>query len=72
MTAIDKDGLARAMDFGGCSSKQLADDLGISPQYVCDMLAGRRTLKRNPELRARIAKTLDVPRRWIETPEAAA
>lgn len=45
---------------------QLADGVGISPQYLTDIVKGRRTLKRNPVLRQKLADALDVPRRWIE------
>lgn len=69
MAAIDRAGLAKAIELAGYEGRQneLASDLGISPQYLTDIIKGRRTLKRNPELRARMAKQLDVPRRWIET-----
>jgi hypothetical protein len=65
--AIDPPNLVKAMDRANVTPKQLAEAVGISVTYVCDMTAGRRTLKRNPELRAAIARALDCPRHWIET-----
>lgn len=63
------------MDDANVTPKQLAEAIGMSLTYVCDITAGRRTLKRNPELRGKIAKALDCPRFWIEAerpdPEAA-
>jgi transcriptional regulator with XRE-family HTH domain len=53
------------------STKQLADALGLSLTYVCQIVNGRRTLARNPALRRQIAQALNVPQHWIErTPEA--
>lgn len=66
MGAIDPTNLAKAMDSKNVTRKHLADELGISLQYVCDITAGRRLLKRNPELRMRIAQVCDVPIHWIE------
>ena len=64
--AIDHKSLTKAMGLAPMTAKQLADKLGLSLQYVCDIQAGRRTLKRNPELRKRIAEALDIPTHWIE------
>jgi transcriptional regulator with XRE-family HTH domain len=72
MAAIDPNGLAKAMDLAPMTAKQLADRTGMSLTYVCDIVAGRRTLKRNPELRKRIASELGVPQHWIEHQEGAA
>lgn len=58
--------LVKAMDKAGVTRRRLADELGMSLQYVCDITAGRRTLKRNPDLRRRIAGVCDVPTHWIE------
>lgn len=66
MAAIDKNLLAKAMDMSGVTPKRLADETGKSLTYICDITAGRRTLKRNPELRRAIAKVCDVPVHWIE------
>lgn len=56
--------------------KKLAEATGKSLTYICDIVAGRRTLKRNPDLRNSIARALGCPRDWIEherpDPEAAA
>lgn len=70
--AIDGVLLTKAMDKSGVTRQQLAERLEISLQYVCDITAGRRTLKRNPELRKRIAQELDVPVHWIEHAEVPA
>ena len=51
---------------------QLAEATGMSLTYVCDITAGRRTLKRNPELRKKIAVALNVPQHWIEHAEPVA
>lgn len=71
VAAIDREGLAKAIELGGWEKKQLAKKVGISPQYLADILAGRRTLKRNPALRKAMAKELGVPTRWIEREAAA-
>lgn len=67
---IDPDRLKRAADLAGFNQAQLADAAGISKQYLCDIQAGRRTLKRNPRLVQTIAKALDVPVDWILRPAA--
>lgn len=72
MAAIDPANLQKAMSLAPMTPKQLADATGMSLTYVCDITAGRRTLKRNPDLRKRIAKALNVPQHWIEHAEAAA
>ena len=72
MAAIDPELLVKAMERSSFSRQKLAQELGVSLQYVCDITAGRRLLKRNPELRNRIALALDVPPHWIETRELAA
>lgn len=72
MPAIDASLLVKAMDKNNVTRRRLADELGVSIQYVCDITAGRRTLKRNPELRKRIAEVCDVPTHWIEHQEQVA
>ena len=59
MAAIDPRALRREMDKEQVTAKALADELDLSLSYVCDILAGRRRLKRNPVLRARIANALN-------------
>ena len=59
------------MDGAGFTAARLAEEVGISRTYLADILSGRRTLKRNPDLRHRIAKALDVPYKWIENGDAA-
>ena len=77
MPAIDPDTLTTAMVMTGTTASDIAARCDISLQYVCDVKAGRRTLKRNPELRAAIAAAITteqtpngVPVRWIERPGA--
>lgn len=60
------------MDMAPMTPKQLADKVGISLTYMCDITAGRRTLKRNPEMRRNLAKALNVPQHWIEHHEEVA
>lgn len=76
VASIDHRLLLKRMDDAGVTPKQLATATGKSLTYICDITAGRRTLKRNPLLRSEIAKALDCPRFWIEQerpdPEAAA
>lgn len=66
MASISPEGLARAMDLAPMTPKVLAEKTGLSLTYVCDITKGRRTLKRNPELRKKIALVLGVPQHWIE------
>jgi hypothetical protein len=68
MSAIDPVGLRKAMELSGTTPTQLARELDLSLTYVGDMTSGRRSLKRNPALRSRIAKALNVPIHWIERP----
>ncbi len=72
MAAIDPAALRKAMDGAGVTRARLANEVGLSLQYVCDITAGRRLLKRRPDLRRRIAAALDVPIHWIERPEELA
>lgn len=65
MPAISAGRLVQAMD-GRITAKQLADRTGKSLTYICDITKGRRTLKRNPQLRVAIAEAIGVPRDWIE------
>jgi transcriptional regulator with XRE-family HTH domain len=61
--AIDGAALRILRERSGFSAKAFADQVGISPQYLCDIEVGRsgRTLKRNPGLVKRMAEALDVP-----------
>lgn len=70
MSSIDPAGLAKAMERAPITPKRLAEELDLSLTYTCDIIKGRRTLKRNPELRRRIARVLDVPQHWIEHHDA--
>lgn len=73
VAAIDHQSLRKALDLAGLTPKQLVEALAgdgggsISLQYACDILSGRRTLKRNPTLRRRIAVAAGVPQHWIES-----
>lgn len=55
----------------GFTPRQLAEQVGISPDYVVNIRNGHRRLKRNPALRRRLADALGVPVRWIEGQDAA-
>lgn len=61
------------MDKECVTPKDLAEELGLSLSYVCDITAGRRRLKRNPVLRRRLADALNcrVSTLTIEESEAA-
>lgn len=60
------------MDKEGVTPKVLADELGVSLSYVCDITAGRRRLKRNPVLVRRIADALNCRVSTIQAEECAA
>lgn len=64
--SIDHEALRVLMDKDGQTAVTFAARLGISVQYLCDILAGRRTLKRSPELLSRMARELNVPRSMLE------
>lgn len=66
MAGIDGEALRVLMEKDGATVVGLAPRVGISRQYLGDILAGRRTLKRNPELVNRLAHALNVPRSMIE------
>lgn len=61
MAGIRSDHLRVLREKDGQSQKELAKAVGISLQYLCDIEAGRRTLKRNPGLVLRLAEALGVP-----------
>lgn len=63
---IAPDLLAKVMDRGNWTPSQLAERVHISRTYMADILSGRRTLRRNPELRHAMAEALEVPYSWIE------
>lgn len=50
----------------GHSIRSLASLVEISPQYLSDIEAGRRTLKRNPGLIKALAAALNVPTSMLE------
>lgn len=67
---IDPARLQKAMNGAPITPVTLAKEVGVSVQYICDMLSGRRRLKRNPTLRKKIATVIGVPTDWIEAPAA--
>lgn len=64
--AIDGAAVKILREKDGASRTQFAKLVGISMEYLCDIEAGRRTLKRNPGLVKRIAETLNVPTSMVE------
>ena len=68
MPAIDHEALRKVMDLAQITPTQLSKELHVSLTYVGDITSGRRTLKRSPELRSKIAKAVNVPIHWIERP----
>lgn len=69
---IDPDRLNRAIELARITPKQLAEKVGISLQYMCDITSGHRRLKRSPDLVGRIAEALEVPPDWIQIQRAEA
>jgi transcriptional regulator with XRE-family HTH domain len=72
VAGIDKDHLRRVRELAGYTPTALADEIGISLKYLCDLESGHRTLKRNPTLIKKIAETLNVPISMIEKREKVA
>lgn len=71
MAAIDPGSLQRALDKAGMTQTQLVEKLNergvqITLSYLGRIVSGSRRLKRNPVLRAELARALDVPLHWIE------
>lgn len=66
MTGIDFEALVVLMDKDGSTIVDLAERVGISRQYLGDIVAGRRTLKRKPGLIRDIARELGVPTSMIQ------
>lgn len=64
--SIDPVALKILMEKDGSTIASLAKRVEISPQYMGDIVAGRRHLKRNPGLLKRIAEALNVPQSMIE------
>lgn len=58
---IDRQALRIMRERTGYSRTEFAKTLGISLQYLCDIEAGHRRLKRNPALIKRMAELLEVP-----------
>jgi hypothetical protein len=73
MSAIDPKRLTQAMELAQVTTTELTDRLNddgssatVTLSYVARICKGDRRLKRNPVLRARIARALGVRRDWIE------
>ena len=66
MAAIDPKRLSAVMNDKLITPAVLAERVGKSPDYIRNIVAGHRRLKRNPTLRHDIAVALGVPRDWIE------
>lgn len=64
--AIDPVALRILMEKDGSNIATLSGRVGISRQYLGDIVAGRRSLKRNPQLIKDIATALNVPTSMIE------
>lgn len=72
-TKIDPDAFVKAMDQAAMTPARLAEEVGVSITYIVDIRKGRRNLARNPALRQKLARAIDVPTHWIETrPDVAA
>lgn len=54
------------MEDKGVTPSELAKRLDLSADYVRNIISGHRRLKRSVTLRHDIARTLGVPRDWIE------
>lgn len=57
--AVDPVALRREMAKEGVTPKAFAAQLGVSLSYMCDILSGRRRVKRNPVLIRRMADALN-------------
>lgn len=66
MAGIDAEHLRRLMEKDGATVVHLAEQTGISRQYLGDILAGRRQLKRKPDLVKKLAVALNVPVSMLE------
>jgi transcriptional regulator with XRE-family HTH domain len=66
VAAVDNEALRDWLDAKGWTLKDFAGEVGISLQYLCDIVGGNRTLKRNPALRQRMAEALNIPVSRIE------
>lgn len=69
MAVIDHEALRDWLEAKGWDGRynDFAAEVGISPQYLSDIVGGRRTLKRRPDLIRRIADVLDVAVTRIES-----
>lgn len=67
---VDSEALKVLLDKDGWQHANFAREVGISPQYLSDVLAGRSKLGRSPQLISAMAKALNVPRSMIEARRA--
>lgn len=70
--AIDHQALTLWRERSGFTKVDFAKKCGISLQYLCDIEAGNRKLKRSPDLVKRFAKELGIPAIYLEHREAVA
>lgn len=70
MPAVNAQMLNDLIESKGWTKVAFKTEVGISLSYLSDILSGKRgcTLERNPELRRRMAKALNVPTSVIELP----
>lgn len=68
VATVNSEHLARLIEMAGYRHADFAEKVGISPQYLNDILKGRSKLKRSPALIALMATTLNVPRTMLEQP----
>lgn len=66
MAGIDYELLRTLREAKGWDMKPFADKAKISLSYLCDIEAGRTTLKRSPRLIKRFAEILNVPISTLE------
>jgi transcriptional regulator with XRE-family HTH domain len=64
--SIDGEALRILREKDGYNQAAFAAAVEISPQYLGDIEAGRRTLKRNPGLIKKMADQLNVPMSMLE------
>jgi transcriptional regulator with XRE-family HTH domain len=67
---VDSEALSVLLDKDGWRHVDFAKAVGISPQYLSDVLSGRSKLARSPELISAMARQLNVPRSMIEARRA--
>jgi transcriptional regulator with XRE-family HTH domain len=61
MATVDGTFVRTQREAKGYTTKQFAEELGISTDYLANIENGHRTLKRRPDLIKRMADLLDTP-----------